>query len=71
MGVAGYVSVCVQLYCMLLSAVFNEGKQHRKNTNRNVQSATTWGEKKKQKGSEAESFKHMKIKYHTHLTMAM
>jgi hypothetical protein len=47
----------------------NEGKQHRKNTNGNVQSVTTW--KKAEKRSEAESFKHMKSKYPTHLKMAM
>jgi hypothetical protein len=39
----------------------NERKQHRKNTNGNVQSATTWG-KKAEKSSEADSFRHMKIK---------
>jgi hypothetical protein len=43
----------------------NEEKQHRNKTQmENMQSVTT-------KGSEAESFMHMKIKYHTQLKMAM
>jgi hypothetical protein len=48
-----------------------EGEQHRNITQmENMQCVTTW--KKGQKNSsEAESFKHMKIKYPTHLKMAM
>jgi hypothetical protein len=122
MSIAGYVSVCVQLYCvgfhcfttcfglhghLQVCRIFYfhilEGfcfaaflpffftwshkdrasrqthihkettkitKENRKKTrNGNMQSVTTW--KKAKKGSEAESFKHMKIKYPTHLEMAM
>jgi hypothetical protein len=38
----------------------NEGKQHSKNTNGNMQSVTSW--KRRQKTSVTDSFKHMKIK---------
>jgi hypothetical protein len=40
----------------------NEEKQYRKITNRKVQSETTWEKKSRKKSSEAESFRHMKIK---------
>jgi hypothetical protein len=47
----------------------NEGKQ-RKNANGNMQSVTKW-KKGRKENSETETFKHMKIKYPTHLKMAM
>jgi hypothetical protein len=42
-GIAGYVSVCVQQADKYTQGnnKNNEGKQHRKNTNGNVQSVTT------------------------------
>jgi hypothetical protein len=52
MGIAGYVSVCVQLYCV--GSVFHH---------------MFWAYVAI--SSETESFKHMKIKYPTHLKMAM
>jgi hypothetical protein len=46
-------------------------KENRgKSTNGNMQSVTTLKERQN-KSSEAESFKHMKIKYPTHLKMAV
>jgi hypothetical protein len=46
----------------------NEEKQ-QKNRNGNVQSVTTC--KKRQKISEADSFRNIKVKHHTHLKMDM
>jgi hypothetical protein len=109
MNIAGYVSVCVQLYCVgfhcfttcfglqghlqvcrifyfhmfegfCFAAFFTPTWSHSadkhtrkqetrktEKTNGNVQSVTVW----RKKNSKAESFKHMKIKYPTHLKMAM
>jgi hypothetical protein len=59
--------MCVCLLALSLLFICSE---HRKNTNGNMQSVTTW-KKKAKKSNGAESFKHMKIKYPTHLKMAM
>jgi hypothetical protein len=47
----------------------NEGKQHRNKTQ--METFRVWPRGRKEKKIEAESFKHMKIKYPTHLKMAM
>jgi hypothetical protein len=84
MGFAGYVSVCVQLSQNRQTTKTEQADKHTrketttkttkenrgKNTNGNMQSVNTWGKKEK-KSNEAESLKHMKIKYPTHQKMAM
>jgi hypothetical protein len=47
----------------------NEGKQRKKHKWKHAECDHV--RKKAEKSSEAESFKHMKIKYPTHLKMAM
>jgi hypothetical protein len=51
--------------CVCLLAQTNEGKQRKKHKSKHAECGHV------KKGSEAESFKHMKIKYPIHLKMAM
>jgi hypothetical protein len=83
MGIAGYVSACVQLYCVgahFLSlhvstymAIFRCVRYFifvcLKDTA--SQKGKKKAERRRKNSSEAESFKNMKIKYRTHLKMAM